>query len=99
VSSNELAPGVPFNLRSFICVHVWNAERPVLYVTRPDGDWCLLCGDVHPDDPSSYMAVCLGGVIQADTSIGELLDLAPEEEAERAKVGERWVRSWAEPEQ
>jgi len=39
--------GIPPSLKSYVCVDVLDGS-PVLYVTRPDGDWCLLCGGEHP---------------------------------------------------
>lgn len=80
--------------KTYVCTHVFEAERPVLYVTRPDGDWCFLCGaDDHPDDAVAFRVVGLGHVVERDASLGEVLDLAPNEEAERATASATWVRS------
>jgi len=76
-----------------VCIHVFSRTRPVLYVTRPEGDWCALCGDEHPQDASSYRVVGIGHVISHDPTVAELLDLEPNQEAERAAVGEPWTRS------
>lgn len=65
----------------------------MLYVTRPDGDWCALCGGDHPDDASSFRVVGIGHVIDYDPSVAEVLDLHPNQEAEREAVGEPWLRS------
>ena len=57
--------------KSYVCIHVFDRSRPVLYVTRPDGDWCALCGDDHPDDANSYRVVGIGHVIDFDPTVAE----------------------------
>jgi hypothetical protein len=79
--------------KGYVCTHVFSGERPVLYVTRPDGDWCLLCGDDHPQEGNAYRVVGIGHVLDADESVREVLDLAPNEEAERDAVGGSWTRT------
>jgi hypothetical protein len=84
------APGQvepPFELKSYVCVHVFDGSRPVLYVTRPDGSWCFLGGDDHPDEGAAYRVVGIGHVIERDTSLREVLDLEPNQEAERSAAG------------
>jgi hypothetical protein len=84
---------VPFETKSYVCIHVFDRTRPVLYVTRADGDWCFLCGASHPDDASAYRVVHLGHEIEQDPTLTEVLDLAANEEAEREEVGGSWIRS------
>jgi hypothetical protein len=86
-------PRLPYETKSYVCIHVFDRIRPVLYVTRPDGDWCALCGGDHPDDASSFRIVGIGHVIDYDPSVAEVLDLRPNQEAEREAVGEPWLRS------
>lgn len=93
VTSIAIGPGLPCETKSYVCIHVFDGTRPVLYVTRPEGDWCALCGDDHPDEASSYRVVGLGHVVDRDPTVGEVLDLSPNEEAERSSVGAPWVRS------
>jgi hypothetical protein len=76
-----------------VCLHVFEQRRPVLYVTRPDGDWCALCGDEHPDSADAYRVVGIGHALDFDPSVAEVLDLGVNEEAERRAVGDKWVRS------
>ena len=85
--------GIPPNLKSYVCVEVFDCQRPVLYVTRPDGDWCFLCGEEHPHDASAYRVVGIGHPIGSDPTLVEILDLGVDEEAERASVGAAWSRS------
>lgn len=80
-------------IKAYVCLHVFDGVKPVLYVTRPEGDWCALCGDEHPEDASEYRVVGLNHVLEQDPTIAEVLDLQPNEEAERGSVGAAWVRS------
>jgi hypothetical protein len=82
----------PPNLKSYFCVHVLDGSRPILYVARPDGDWCVLCGDDDPADASQYRVVGLGHAAELDPAIEQLLDLGPDEEATRDSVDAHWVR-------
>jgi hypothetical protein len=93
VGDSDLRAGLPFETKAYVCIEVFDRSRPVLYVTRPDGSWCALCGDDHPDDASDYRVVGLGHVVQHDRTLQEVLDLDPGEEAERSSIGSPWVRS------
>lgn len=86
-----------FDQKSYVCIHVFDQSRPVLLVTREDGDWCFLCGDLHPESADYYRVVGLGHVVARDQSLNSILDLSPNEEAERVAVGERWIRTNQEP--
>jgi hypothetical protein len=79
--------------KSYVCTHVFSGERPVLYVTRPDGDWCLLCGDEHPQEGAAYRVVGIGHLLDGDDSLRAILDLGPNQEAERDAVGAPWSRT------
>ncbi|MBV9486505.1 MAG: hypothetical protein JO246_10645 [Frankiaceae bacterium] len=79
--------------KAYVCTHVFSGDRPVLLVSRPEGDWCLLCGDEHPDDASAYRVVGIGHFLDADAALSEVVDLVPDQEAERAAPGEPWIRA------
>jgi hypothetical protein len=83
---------IDFHQKAYVCTHVFNRERPVLLVTRPNGDWCLLCGDEHEDDASAYKVVGIGHVLAHDPSIETVLDLAPGWDAERSASDQPWQR-------
>lgn len=83
--------------KSYVCTHVFNAERPVLLVSREDGDWCFLCGDLHPNDASAYRVVGIGHVLERYEDLIEVLDLKPGQEAERATPGASWIRTGLSP--
>lgn len=94
VVAGDLPFGLDEHTKTYVCIHVFDRERPVLYVTRPDGDWCFLCGeDDHPDDAAAFRVVGPGHLVAEDISLNDVLDLAPNEEAERETVGGAWVRS------
>ena len=82
--------------KTYACLHVIEKTRPILYVTRPEGDWCILCGDNHPENEAYLRVIGMGHAIEYDPTLLEILDLLPNEEAERSKVGGQWVRSASE---
>lgn len=91
--SDEPDAHVPSHQKAYVCTHVFDGERDVLLVSRPDGDWCLLCGGDHPDDPSSYRVVGIGHFLDQDPRLREVLDLDANEEAERSRKDGPWARS------
>ena len=78
--------------KAYVCIHVFEASRPVLLVSRADGDWCFLCGDGHEDVAANYRVVGKGHILERDPSLNELADLAPDWEAERSTIGGAWTR-------
>ena len=86
----------PDNLGVYVCPHVFEDTRPILYACRADGDWQFLCGgDDHEENPH---LVGVGHLTERDPTLNELADLKPEWEAEREEVGAKWVYSECEPE-
>jgi hypothetical protein len=79
--------------RVFVCRHVFAREKPVLLVSRPDGDWCFLCGGQHAQSTADFMSVGVGHVLEQDDSLIELLDLKPGWEAERKDRNSPWILS------
>jgi hypothetical protein len=82
------------HLLSFCCTHVRDGMRPVLLVSRPDGDWCFFCGGIDHIGLSSYCTVGMSHLVEDDPSLREVLDLCHWEEAERVAPGGAWLRSW-----
>jgi hypothetical protein len=82
-----------YHRKAYVCIHVFENTKPVLLVSRPDGDWCFLCDEEHPNDPSYYRVVGIGHVIEDHPELKFLLDLKPDEEAERKALGEKWIRT------
>ncbi len=77
---------------AYACSHVFSRQKPILLVSRSDGDWQLVCGDMHDMDERP-LPVDLEPLFEADASLRELADLPPEWEAERSAEGEPWVRA------
>lgn len=84
---------VALETKCYLCVHVADAQRPVLLVTRPAGDWCLTCGDEHVQDASSFRVGHLAHPIAEDPTLRSVLDLGINQEAERSRMHARWNRS------
>lgn len=78
---------VDFRQKTYVCLHVFENTRPVLLVTRPEGDWCFLCGENHDNDASAYRVVGIGHIFDRDASLLNVLDLEPNWDAERTSVG------------
>jgi hypothetical protein len=83
--------------KAYVCNHVFEHSRPILLVSRADGDWCFLCGEEHPQDASAYKVVGIGHALESDSSLQELHDLPAEWEAERKGTGQDWVRAPCDP--
>jgi hypothetical protein len=81
------------HMRAYVCVHVCDNIRPVLLVSREGGSWSFLCGDIHPQEASSYRVVGIGHLFERDPSLLELVDLPADWEAERRNVGAAWIRT------
>ncbi|MCS0585531.1 hypothetical protein NX784_28520 [Massilia pinisoli] len=82
-----------FHHKAYVCIDVFENRKPVLLVSRPDADWCFLCGEEHPDDASYYRVVGIGHILEKDPSLKEVMDLQPDEEAERSSPDSSWVRT------
>lgn len=83
--------------KAYVCNHVFERERPILLVSRPEGDWCFLCGEEHEDDAAAYKVVGIGHVLESDSSLASLSDLQPDWEAEREATDQPWVRTQYDP--
>jgi hypothetical protein len=83
--------------KAYVCTHVFDGTSPVTLVTRPEGDWCFLCGQVHDDLAESYRVVGIGHVTENDPSLSVLSDLEPGWEAERNELSGAWIRTRIEP--
>ena len=88
----RMQPKIDPHQKAYVCLHVFRGERPVLLVSRPDGDWCFLCGDAHENDASAYRVVGIGHVLDRDQELRQALDLPPDWDAERGAVGQPWER-------
>lgn len=83
--------------KAYVCTHVFDDSVPVLLVSRPEGDWCFLCGAVHSDSPSEYRVVGIGHLFDRDSTLKEVEDLPADWEAERSAPGGVWLRTRLSP--
>lgn len=83
--------------KAYVCTHVFEDLQAVKLVSRPDGDWCFLCGDEHEETASSYRVVGMGHLFEKDPSLKELKDLPKDWEAERTQLGGEWLRTRCDP--
>lgn len=78
------------NTATFICDHVMNKQRPILYGSHDeDGYWQFLCGDRHTEEQAKI--VSLKYVYDLDPSIGALADLPYGKSAYRNSIDENWI--------
>lgn len=84
----------PENLAVFVCPHVFNNTRPILYVCREDGDLQCLCGEY--DHVETVHVVGVGHLQERDPSICQLADLPNNLETERKDDQSEWLRSKCE---
>ncbi len=82
----------PSNLKSYVCSHVFNMERPVLLVVHEDGDWMFMCGKTDHGGSEDCRVVGVGHLVDRDPSINRCADLPDGFEAERNAVGGHWSR-------
>ena len=79
------------NLTAFICSHVFENTKPILFVCHEGGDWQFLCGGNH-DVNELPKVVCIGHLLERDSTLNEVADLPVDWEAERTATGEQWVK-------
>lgn len=80
--------------KSYACVHVFSATRPVLYVCREDGDLILSCGGGdHEQSADDWKVIHSRHLIELDPSAAEAVAVADGEQVERTAIGEPWVRA------
>ncbi len=83
----------PSNLAIYICNHVFDRSRSVLFVSHEEnGDWQFLCGNVDHDSDSVHV-VGIGHLIADDPSLSSLADLPVNWSAERPSANDPWLRS------
>jgi len=77
---------------AYVCSHIFENTRPILLVSRADGDWQFLCGKAdHPVDEVPRL-VGINHLVERDPTLAELSDLPEDWEAERVKVGDVWQK-------
>jgi len=81
------------NLRVLLCSHIFNRERDINLISRPDGDWCFLCGeDDHAESSDEYKVVGFKHVLEDYPIVSKFLDLPKNWEAEKSPLTGIWTR-------
>lgn len=81
----------------YICSHIFDNSRPVLLVSKADGEWQMLCGSHHDANELPHV-VGINHLLERDPSLTQVMDLQDDWEAERESVGDSWVRTKCDPE-
>jgi hypothetical protein len=94
-------PAWPFgdaiDTTAYCTTHVAQRRLPALQVAHDvDGDWQFL--DASTDDPGEAVLLCMGCVIEHDTTLAQLSDLPCGWSAFRNEVGASWERWRNKPE-
>jgi len=79
----------PQNTACFVCDHVMNKLRPILYVTHEDEDWQFLCGHNDHTD-SNIKIISLKQATEIDPSINDLYDMPLGIGADRKSIKDKW---------
>lgn len=73
----------------FLCSHIFEDTRPILYVSKADGDWQFLCGyDDHEDEIPHVVGI--HHIFDRDESLLPLENLSDDYEANRTNVKDEW---------
>jgi hypothetical protein len=91
--SNRKSLPFDYHQKAYVCTHVFKRLAPVLLVSRPEGDWCFLCGQMHGEQSNEYRIVGIGHLVEQDESLVAVVDLPPDWEAERPKPEGNWIRT------
>lgn len=77
--------------KCYACVHVFNTERPVLYICVDDGETVLTCGgNDHEQRAEDWKVMHLAHLRAADATLEPVDTLADGQQAERLEVGAPW---------
>jgi hypothetical protein len=82
----------PKDAACFICNHILDGERPILYAShdKDDSSWQFLCGqDDHTAE--NIRIIGLGQAAEIDNSLNDLYEMPIGVCAERNKVGDNWT--------
>ena len=76
---------------AFVCSHIFDQSRPILYVCREGGEWQFLCGEEHSETEKPRV-VGARHIFARDPSLREVADLRTDWEAERSDIETPWTR-------
>jgi len=83
----------PVDAAAISCVHVLDGNRPVVYGSHDDHEapWLFLCEEIAHESKDGRV-VCLGCMIERDSTLAQLADLPVGWCAERLSLDRPWVR-------
>jgi hypothetical protein len=80
----------PENTSCFVCNHVFNHERDILYASHDvEGDWQFLCGQEDHTEENAKI-ISLKNAAEIDQSINDLYEMPKGIGAERKTKKEKW---------
>jgi hypothetical protein len=81
----------PENTACFVCDHVLNGQRPVLFAAHDsdDGSWQFMCGQTDHTEENAKI-ISLKQATQIDTTINELYEMLLGVGAQRDAKGSIW---------
>lgn len=79
------------NTACFVCNHVFDKSKPILYVTHDsDGYWQFLCGEDHHTE-DDIKVISLLQAVTLDATINDLYEMPLNAGAERKQINEKWI--------
>ena len=81
----------PKNTACFVCNHVLEKNRPILFVSHEsnDGSWQFLCGE-NDHSEENIRIISIEEAIKLDSTLNELYEMPEGFGAERKEVGKKW---------
>lgn len=76
----------------YLCSHVFNNTKPILYVAKEEDEWQFLCGDEHDLDEIPHV-VGINHIFDNDDSFKDLVLILNDFEAERIDTNSMWCIS------
>ena len=81
----------PENTACFVCDHVLNKQRPILYASHDDedGTWQFLCGQNDHTEANAKL-ISLKQVTEIDETLNDLYEMPLGVGAERETITSKW---------
>jgi hypothetical protein len=82
----------PQNTACFICDHILNGQRPILYASHDseDGSWQFMCGQRDHTEANAKI-ISLKQATEIDESINDLYEMPLGVGAERETPTSKWI--------
>lgn len=81
----------PKNTACFVCNHVLEKNRPILFVSHDseDGSWQFLCGE-NDHSEENIRIISMEEATKLDSTVNELFEMPEGVSAEREEIGREW---------